>query len=91
MLQKQFAKYWKAKKKNKSYSKCVPKFNVRKTLTTLLNELLKAEDFRKLNYENRIVILRNIFGNSSEQFNNIEQEIKTAIKIGYNVKIEKEI
>lgn len=88
MLQKSFAKYWKEKKANKSFSKCVPSFNKKDTFKNMLNELLKVEDLRKLDYENRIKTLRTIFGFPKDQFKNIEKELKQAIEIGYNVKIE---
>jgi len=88
MIQKDFEKYWKEKRKNKYFSKCVPNFNKKKTFENI-NELLKVDDFRKLNYEDRILILRKIFGNPREQFKDIEKELKKSIEVGYSVKIKK--
>jgi hypothetical protein len=88
MLQKDFARYWKERKKNKYYSKCVPTFNKKKTFMYMLNELAN-KDFRKLDIENRKIIMGKMFGITKLQFKNVISEIDNSIRVGYNVKIGK--
>jgi len=97
MTQKEFAKLWKERKKNKYYSKYVPIFDKKESFSSMINEfrnlslsLSKSEDdFVKLDYKDRITILRNIFGNPEHQFlNNMKASVKNSIAIGNNVKIK---
>ena len=82
MNQEEFVKYWREKQSEKYFAKCVPNFANVKTFERIIHGLNKVEDFRKLNYDDRVAIMKNIFGNSEGQYNNIDNEIKTAINIG---------
>jgi len=99
MTQQEFAKYWKERKKNKYYSKAVPVFDKKQTFACFMTELKNLSsslslpeskrDFTKLDYEDKITILRKVFGDSKSQFlNNMAYAIKDSIKIGNSVKIK---
>jgi multimeric flavodoxin WrbA len=82
--QKNFSKYWKGKKSDKYFSKYVPRLSTEKTFEILINEMNTNEDYRKKNYEDRLLTMQKIFGNCEEQYSveNLGNEIKNAINIG---------
>jgi len=82
MIHKDFVKYWREKQSNKYFSKSVPKLNNRKTFTKIIN-LLSKEDFRKLDYDEKLEAMQQIFGDNKEQYSEtINKEIANAITIG---------
>lgn len=95
MKQKEFAEYWKKKKSDKSYLAYTPYYDKKdrlKLLSTILTELMKVEDFRKLDYEQRIEIMENVFGNNEQHYKKyVVGALKGSIKTGLSVETEKEI
>jgi len=82
MKHKDFVKYWREKQSDKYFRKDVPKLSNRKTFTKIIN-LLSNEDFRKLDYDEKIKAVEQIFGDNKEQYSEtISKEIVKAISVG---------
>jgi len=80
----QFRDHWKGKKSDKYFDKYVPDMQKKDLFARIINSLSDNEDYRKLSYNERLEVIKKVFGDSKEQYSpeTLSNEIQSAINIG---------
>jgi len=79
MNQKEFVKYW----REKEFKNYIPNYDKKVLLKAIKFILTLEDDFRKLDYDEKVKIVKYIFGDNEKYYKNVlDKEIKKSIEIG---------